>query len=143
MTDSLATKNDLEQIRKCFSSELGTLTRELSEHRKQLQDNDFEHAAARKSSDERWQQVTASTAMRTRLWAAAFAAASVVIVAVIQTLSNHSYAVAREQMREVTRVQLVKEHELQMAHDELLIKRTLDERDRRIDQLIIQARQSP
>lgn len=141
MSDLLATNRDVQQLRESFTTEIGTLTRELTEHRRQLKDNEYEHAAARKASDERWQQVTESTAMRTRLWAAAFGAASVVIVAVIQTLSNHSYAVAREQMAEVTRLQLVESQKLQSAHDELLIKRTLDERDRRIDQLIIQARE--
>lgn len=141
MTDALATKRDVEQLRESFATEIGTLARELSEHRRQLFDIECAHQDARADSDKQWQQVTASTAMRTRLWAAAFGAASVVIVAVIQTLSNHSYAVAREQMAEVTRLQLVESRKLQSAHDELLIKRTLDERDRRIDQLIIQARE--
>lgn len=140
MTDSLATKRDLEVLREAVTTELGTLTRELSEHRKQLQDNEFERSAARKASELRWQQATTSTANRTRLWAAAFGASSVVLVTIINAVSNHSYAVASSQMAEVTRIQLVKQQESQLAHDELLIKRTLDERDRRIEQLIIQAR---
>lgn len=127
-----------------FSSEMSNITRELSEHRRQLKDNDLEHAAARKASEERWQKATVSSNNRTRLWVAAFTSSAVVLVAVMHMVENHSYAVASQQMAETTRQQLVESEgrtsAAQLVHDELLIKRTLDERDRRIDQLIIQAR---
>lgn len=136
----VATKADLLNLREHVAREFDRTARELSEHRRQLKDNDEAHAAERLESEQRWQRATTKATNRLRGWAIAMPVVGVVLVAIIQVVSNHSFAAAREQMREVNRQDRVAAEPAQAAHDELLIKKTLDERDRRIDQLIIQAK---
>lgn len=141
MNDSLATKGDLTNLRTHVAEQLSLVTRELSEHRRQLQDNDERHKAERADSEEKWRLSAQSTAVKTRLWVAGMTATGIVLVAIIQVVSNHSYVAAREQMREVNRLDRIANEPKQAAHDELLIKRVLDERDRRLDQLIVKGLQ--
>jgi hypothetical protein len=141
MNDSLATKSDLANLRGQFAEQLGLVTRELTEHRRQLQDNEEAHKAERAASDEKWRIAAQATAVKTRLWVAAMTTAGLILVAIIQVVSNHSFAAACEQMREVNRQDRIRNEPAQTAHDELLVKRVLDERDRRLDQLIVKGLQ--
>lgn len=147
MSDSLATKADIENLRRFYVVQGEAFQTELIEHRKRLEDNDLAHAAAERANNELWRKATASANNRTRLWVAAFTSSAVVLVGIMHMIENHSYAVASQQMAETTRQQLVESEKRTAAagaiHDELLVKKVFDERDRRLDQLIIESRQRP
>jgi hypothetical protein len=128
--DHLITKSDLEQAMQGVALRLGTVERQQLEDRKLLLDN-----------DERWMNLSKVLSKRTVLSAAAITALGVVIVAIIQAVSNHSFAVAREQVREMNRQDRSEELKQLSAHDELLIKRQNDELENRLQWLIVRGKQ--
>jgi hypothetical protein len=128
--DHLITKSDLEQAMQGVALRLGTVERQQLEDRKLLLDN-----------DERWLNLSKTLSKRTVLSAAAITALGVVIVAIIQAVSNHSFAVAREQVREMNRQDRSEELKQLSAHDELLIKRQNDELESRLQWLIVKGKQ--
>jgi hypothetical protein len=128
--DHLITKSDLEQAMQGVALRLGTVERQQLEDRKLLLDN-----------DERWLNLSKTLSKRTVLSAAAITALGVVIVAIIQAVSNYSFAVAREQVREMNRQDRSEELKQLSAHDELLIKRQNDELESRLQWLIVKGKQ--
>lgn len=95
---------------------LGTVERQQLEDRKLLLDN-----------ERRWQSLSKNLSKRTVLSAAAITAVGVVVVAVIQAVSNHSFAMAREQVREMNRQDRTAELQQLSAHDALVIQQTVRE----------------
>jgi hypothetical protein len=120
---------------------MATVSREMAQVSKRFDDEDARWRQHLVDQNEQTAKETRRTMIRTGLYSAAIAALGVVIVGIIQVVSNHSFAAAREQMREVNRQDRVANEPAQAAHDELLVKRVLDERDRRIDQLIVKGLQ--
>lgn len=78
-------------------------------------------------SHERTREANRAAVRRSGLYASAVAAIAVVIVGIVQIV------VAREQIHETTRAELSAAISAQLAHDELLVRRTLDEHERRSD----------
>jgi hypothetical protein len=123
-------KDYLDAFKRDVLLRLGTVERQQLEDRKLLLDN-----------DERWMNLSKTLSKRTVLSAAAITALGVVIVAMIQAVSNHSFAVAREQVREMNRQDRSEELKQLSAHDELLIKRQNDELENRLQWLIVKGKQ--
>jgi hypothetical protein len=137
----LATRADIEALGKQFSVSLGTLTRELfSELSKHTDDEIDRWRAHLEVYNKRWTEHAHRLAVRTRLWVAGITALGVVLVGSITTLGDHSYAKAVIKMQETTRVELTAAASAQLAHDELLMKRILDERDTRTGVLIVRGK---
>lgn len=128
--DHLITKSDLEQAMQGVALRLGTVERQQLEDRKLLLEN-----------DERWLNLSKSLSKRTVLSAAAITALGVVIVAIIQAVSNHSFAVAREQVREMNRQDRQEELKQLSVHDELLLKRQNDDLESRLQWLNVKGTQ--
>lgn len=127
--DHLITKSDLDRALQGVELRLGTVERQQLEDRKLLLEN-----------EQRWQQLSRDLAKRTLLSAAAITALGVVVVAIIQAVSNHSFAQAREQVREMNRQDRAVELQQLSAHDELLIKRQNDELEKRLQGLVVKGR---
>lgn len=127
--DHLIAKSDLDLALQGVELRLGTVERQQLEDRKLLLEN-----------EQRWQQLSKDLAKRTLLSAAAITALGVVVVAIIQAVSNHSFAQAREQVREMNRQDRSVELQQLAAHDELLIKRQSDEFERRFQGLILKGK---
>lgn len=127
--DHLITKSDLDRALQGVELRLGTVERQQLEDRKLLLEN-----------EQRWQQLSRDLAKRTLLSAAAITALGVVVVAIIQAVSNHSFAQAREQVREMNRQDRTVELQQLSAHDELLLKRQNDELEKRLQGLVVKGR---
>jgi hypothetical protein len=141
MNDSLATTSDVRAIGERLDVAMATVSREMAQVAKRFDDEDARWRQHLVDQNEQTAKETRRTMIRTGLYSAAIAALGVVIVGIIQVVSNHSFAAAREQMREVNRQDRLDNEPSQTAHDELLVKRVLDERDRRLDQLIVKGLQ--
>lgn len=124
--DHLITKSDLSSAMQGVELRLGTLERAQLEDRKRL----LEH-------DERWQALARSTVRRGVWVSAAITAIGVVMVAVINAVSNHSFAVAREKVREMNRQDRADELQQLSVHDELLIRKAIQEHERQQLGLIV------
>lgn len=127
--DHLITKSDLHQAMQGVELRLGTVERQQLDDRKLLLENDT-----------RWLNLSKSLARRTVLSAAAITALGVVIVAIIQAVSTHSFAVAREQVREMNRQDRADELKQLSAHDELLVKRQNDDFEKRFQYMLVKGR---
>lgn len=127
--DHLITKSDLDRALQGVELRLGTVERQQIEDRKLHLEN-----------QERWQQLSKDLAKRTVLSAAVITALGVVVVAIIQAVSNHSFAQAREQVREMNRQDRAAELQQLYAHDDLLIKRQNDELEKRLQGLVVKGK---
>lgn len=126
----LATREDLVNLQKSVGVAINTSVREMfSEIVKRDEDQADRWRAHLEDYNRRWAMAAQSLATRTRLWVAGIAALGVIIVGAMTSFSTHSYAVAREQMRETTRQELVTANSALAAHDEILIRRVMAERD--------------
>jgi hypothetical protein len=138
MSSPLATREDVAHLGGQFQTAMGTLARELFAELGKTRDDEIDRWRAHlEVVNERWQRHARSLAIRTRLWVAGITAMGVVLVGSLTTFGDHNYAKAVVKMQETTRVELAAAASAQIAHDELLIKKTLDERDARAGVLIV------
>jgi hypothetical protein len=127
--DHLITKHDLDCSMQSIALRLGTLERQQTEEHRQLLEN-----------EQRWQNLTRQLNRRTVLSSAAITSLGIIIVAIIQTIDNHSFAVAREKVREMNRQDRLEELQALKNHDDIVIRRTSDEIERRVQGLLIKAK---
>jgi uncharacterized phage infection (PIP) family protein YhgE len=131
--DALATKSDLSSLRIAVD----TQARELNNYRREAQDREerlFEALTREQQARQELSDVfTKKMNTRRRFEAAALAAAVTLIVGLSQVFSSHSYAQAQVQVHEMNRQDRTEELGQLKAHDELVIKKALDERDARIE----------
>jgi hypothetical protein len=127
--DHLITKSDLEQAMQGVALRLGTVERQQLEDRKLLLENEA-----------RWQGLSSKLAKRAVLSAAAITALGLVLVAIIQAVSTHSFAMARVQVGEMNRQDRAEELKQLSAHDELLVKRQNDDLERRLQGLVVKGK---
>lgn len=127
--DHLITKSDLEQAMQGVALRLGTVERQQLEDRKLLLENEA-----------RWQGLSSKLAKRAVLSAAAITALGLVLVAIIQAVSTHSFAMARMQVGEMNRQDRAEELKQLSAHDDLLVKRQTDDLERRLQGLVVKGK---
>lgn len=135
MSSPLATQAEVQSVR----TGMDTLAREVNNYRREsrereerwilkLAEQQAQHADDRKEADRRMNR-------RTRIELATIGSATTILVVLLNTFSAHSYARAMIQVEEKTRLEREKELEQLKAHDELIIKKTSDDLERRIQSL--------
>lgn len=135
MNSPLATQAEVQSVR----TGLDTLSREVNNYRRESKDREerwliklAEEQAAR--AEDR-KEFDLRLNRRTRLEVAILGSATTILVVLLNAFSSHSYARAMLQVDEKTRHDRELELEQLKAHDELLIKKTSDDIERRIQAL--------
>jgi hypothetical protein len=131
--NALATQDDVRQLRLAVD----TQARELNNYRRDAQDREERLFAALAREQKARQDLSDTFARkmntRRRFEAGALAAAVTLIVGLSTVFSSHSYAQAQVQLSERNRQERLSELEQLKAHDELVIKLTLDEWQKRLE----------
>lgn len=131
MGDALATRGEVAGLR----TALETQASELNQYRRDAQDREERfYAALQRETLARQKaefELIKKMNHRTRLEVAIVGAIAVFGGVLAQTFSAHSYAQATLKVEETNRLARAAELEQLKAHDDLVIKRTLDERDAR------------
>lgn len=127
--------NALEQI-SLLSREVGQFRRDAEAREERMFEALRRETLARQKLAEDFQKKLNT---RRRIEGAALAAMVTLVVGLSQVFSSHSYAQAQVQVHEMNRLDRTEELAQLKAHDDLVIKRTLDEREKR-DILIVKGK---